>query len=110
MQRVLFGEELLSSYTEEIYQDGEAALSKIEETKTSVDETIKHSPKLTIERLGNVIEVDLYTNNYRVNSEEKELNTVVPYINGKYFIPQELIDVVSELKENNNAEEVGGEN
>ena len=59
MQRVLFGEELLSSYTEEIYQDGEAE---------------------------------------------------VPYINGKYFIPQELIDVVSELKENNNAEEVGGEN
>lgn len=110
MQRVLFGEELLSSYTEEIYQDGEAVLSKIEETKTSVDETIKHSPKLTIERLGNVIEVDLYTNNYRVNGEEKELNTVVPYINGKYFIPQELIDVVSELKENNNPEEVGGEN
>ena len=83
MQRVLFGEELLSSYTKEIYQDGEVILNKIEGTKTSVDETIKYSPKLTIERLGNVIEVDLYTNNYRINGEEKELKTVVPYINGK---------------------------
>lgn len=116
MQRVLFGEEILSSYTKEIYQDGEVVLGKIEGTTTSVDESIKHSPKLTIERLGNTIEVDIYTNNYRINGEEKELKTVVPYINGKYFIPKELIDVVSELKENNihkeevNAEEVGGVN
>lgn len=125
MQRVLFGEEILSSYTKEIYQDGEVILNKIEGTKTSVDETIKYSPKLTIERLGNVIEVDLYTNNYRINGEEEELKTVVPYINGKYFIPQELIDIVSDLKENTNSknieekveenivdviEEVGGEN
>ncbi len=105
MQRVLFGEEMLSSYTNEIYQDGEAVLNKLQGTTTSVDETIKHSPKLTIERLGNIVEVDLYTNNYRVNGEEKELNTVVPYINGKYFIPQELINVVSELKENINLSE-----
>lgn len=116
MQRVLFGEEILSSYTKEIYQDGEVVLGKIEGTTTSVDESIKHSPKLTIERLGNTIEVDIYTNNYRINGEEKELKTVVPYINGKYFIPKELIDVVSELKENNihkeevNVEEVGGVN
>ena len=103
MQRVLFGEEILSSYTKKIYQDGEVVLGNIEGTTASVDETIKHSPKLTIERLGNVIEVDLYTNNYRINGEEKELKTVVPYINGKYFIPQELIDVVSALKENINA-------
>ncbi len=108
MQRVLFGEELLSSYTKEIYQDGEVVLNNIEGTKTYLDETIKYSPRLTIERLGNVIEVDLYTNNYRINGEEKELKTVVPYINGKYFIPQELIDIVSDLKEN--IEEVGGEN
>lgn len=108
MQRVLFGEELLSSYTKEIYQDGEVVLNNIEGTKTYLDETIKYSPRLTIERLGNVIEVDLYTNNYRINGEEKELKTVVPYINGKYFIPQELIDIVSDLKEN--TEEVGGKN
>lgn len=105
MQRVLFGEEMLSSYTNEIYQDGETVLNKLQGTTTSVDETIKHSPKLTIERLGNIVEVDLYTNNYRVNGEEKELDTVVPYINGKYFIPQELINVVSELKENINLSE-----
>ncbi|WP_133014871.1 alkaline phosphatase [Clostridium cuniculi] len=114
MQRVLFGEEILSSYTKEIYQDGEVILNKIEGTKASIDETIKYSPKLTIERLGNVIEVDLYTNNYRINGEEKELKTVVPYINGKYFIPQELIDIVSNLKENTNSKDieevVGGEN
>lgn len=116
MQRVLFGEEILSSYTKEIYQDGEVVLGKIEGTTTSVDESLKHSPKLTIERLGNTIEVDIYTNNHRINGEEKELKTVVPYINGKYFIPKELIDVVSELKENNihkeevNVEEVGGVN
>lgn len=106
MQRVLFGEEILSSYTKEIYQDGEVILNKIEGTKTSIDETIKYSPKLTIERLGNVIEVDLYTNNYRINGEEKELKTVVPYINGKYFIPQELIDIVSNLKENTNSKDI----
>lgn len=105
MQRVLFGEEMLSSYTNEIYQEGEAVLNKLQGITTSVDETIKHSPKLTIERLGNIVEVDLYTNNYRVNGEEKELDTVVPYINGKYFIPQELINVVSELKENINLSE-----
>ena len=106
MQRVLFGEEILSSYTKEIYQDGEVILNKIEGTKASIDETIKYSPKLTIERLGNVIEVDLYTNNYRINREEKELKTVVPYINGKYFIPQELIDIVSNLKENTNSKDI----
>ena len=106
MQRVLFGKEILSSYTKEIYQDGEVILNKIEGTKTSIDETIKYSPKLTIERLGNVIEVDLYTNNYRINGEEKELKTVVPYINGKYFIPQELIDIVSNLKENTNSKDI----
>ena len=106
MQRVLFGEEILSSYTKEIYQDGEVILNKIEGTKASIDETIKYSPKLTIERLGNVIEVDLYTNNYRINGEEKELKTVVPYINGKYFIPQELIDIVLNLKENTNSKDV----
>ena len=113
MQRVLFGEEMLSSYTNEIYQDGEAVLNKLQGITTSVDETIKHSPKLTIERLGNIVEVDLYTNNYRINGEEKELKTVVPCINGKYFIPQELIDIVLNLKENTNSkdiEEVGGEN
>ena len=106
MQRVLFGKEILSSYTKEIYQDGEVILNKIEGTKASIDETIKYSPKLTIERLGNVIEVDLYTNNYRINGEEKELKTVVPYINGKYFIPQELIDIVSNLKENTNSKDI----
>lgn len=106
MQRVLFGEEILSSYTKEIYQDGEVILNKIEGTKASIDETIKYSPKLTIERLGNVIEVDLYTNNYRINGEKKELKTVVPYINGKYFIPQELIDIVSNLKENTNSKDI----
>lgn len=106
MQRVLFGEEILSSYTKEIYQDGEVILNKIEGAKASIDETIKYSPKLTIERLGNVIEVDLYTNNYRINGEEKELKTVVPYINGKYFIPQELIDIVSNLKENTNSKDI----
>lgn len=106
MQRVLFGEEILSSYTKEIYQDGEVILNKIEGTKASIDETIKYSPKLTIERLGNVIEVDLYTNNYRINGEEKELKTVVPYINGKYFTPQELIDIVSNLKENTNSKDI----
>ena len=106
MQRVLFGEEILSSYTKEIYQDGEVILNKIEGTKASIDETIKYSPKLTIERLGNVIEVDLYTNNYRINGEEKELKTVVPYINGKYFIPQELIDIVLNLKENTNSKDI----
>jgi alkaline phosphatase len=100
MQRVLFGEELLSSYTREIYQDGESKLNEIEGTTTSVDKSSTHSPKVTIERLGNVIEVDLYTNNYRINGEEKELKTVIPYINGKYFIPQELIDIVTNLKEN----------
>ena len=100
MQRVLFGEELLSSYTREIYQDGESKLNEIEGTTTSVDKSSTHSPKVTIERLGNVIEVDLYTNNYRINGEEKELKTVVPYINDKYFIPQELIDIVTNLKEN----------
>lgn len=106
MQRVLFGEEILSSYTKEIYQDGEVILNKIEGTKASIDETIKYSPKLIIERLGNVIEVDLYTNNYRINGEEKELKTVVPYINGKYFIPQELIDIVLSLKENTNSKDI----
>ncbi|WP_195988359.1 alkaline phosphatase [Clostridium sp. D53t1_180928_C8] len=101
MQRVLFGEEILSNYTKKVYQDGESVLGKIEGTITSVDESVKYSPKLTIERLGNTIEVDIYTNNYRINGEEKELKTVVPYIDGKYFIPQELIDIVSGLKENN---------
>lgn len=100
MQRILFGEEILNTYTKEIYQNGESKLNEIEGTKTSVDKSSTHSPKLTIERLGNVIEVDLYTNNYRINGEEKELKTVIPYINGKYFIPKELIDIVSNLKEN----------
>ena len=99
MQRVLFGEEILSDYTKEIYQDGDLVLSNIENVKATVDESIKHSPKLIIEKLGNKIEVDLYTNNYKINDEEKELKTVVPYINGKYFIPQELITEISNLKE-----------
>ena len=99
MQRVLFGEEILSDYTKEIYQDGEVVLSNMEDVKATVDESIKHSPKLIIERLGNKIEVELYTNNYKINDEEKELKTVVPYINGKYFIPQELITEISNLKE-----------
>ncbi|MGG7143292.1 alkaline phosphatase [Clostridium nigeriense] len=112
MQRVLFGEELLSSYTKEIYQDGESKLNEIEGITTSIDKTSMHSPKLTIERLGNIIEVDLYTNNYRINGEEKELKTVIPYINGKYFIPQELIDIVSNLEEHVTSinEEVKNEN
>ncbi|MGG7213825.1 alkaline phosphatase [Clostridium nigeriense] len=112
MQRVLFGEELLSSYTKEIYQDGESKLNEIEGITTSIDKTSMHSPKLTIERLGNIIEVDLYTNNYRINGEEKELKTAIPYINGKYFIPQELIDIVSNLEEHVTSinEEVKNEN
>ncbi|MGG7059806.1 alkaline phosphatase [Clostridium tertium] len=112
MQRVLFGEELLSSYTKEIYQDGESKLNEIEGITTSIDKTSMHSPKLTIERLGNIIEVDLYTNNYRINGEENELKTVIPYINGKYFIPQELIDIVSNLEEHVTSinEEVKNEN
>ena len=99
MQRALFGEEILSDYTKEIYQEGQSILSSIEGIKATVDESIKYSPKLIIERLGNVVEVELYTNNYKVNGEEKELKTVVPYINGKYFIPQELIIEISNLKE-----------
>lgn len=99
MQRVLFGEEILSDYTKEIYQDGQSVLSSIEGVSTTVDESIKHSPKLIIERLGNVLEVELYTNNYKINGEEKELKTVVPYINGKYYIPEELIIEISNLKE-----------
>ena len=112
MQRVLFGEEILNTYTKEIYQDGESKLNEIEGTTTSVDKSSTHSPKLTIERLGNFIEVDLYTNNYRINGEEKELKTVIPYINGKYFIPKELIDIVSNLGEHVTTinEEVKNEN
>lgn len=99
MQRVLFGEEILSKYTNEIYKDGQSALANIDGVEARVDESIKYSPKLIIERLGNIIEVDLYTNNYKVNGEEKELKTVVPYINGKYFIPNELILEIANLKQ-----------
>ena len=100
MQKVLLGEKSLLDYTNEIYQDGQEKLSQIEGTTVSVDTSIKYAPKVTIERLGNTIELELYSNNYTLNGEEKELKTVMPYIKEKFYVPQELIDIVASLKEN----------
>ena len=97
MQRVLFGEEILDDYTNEIFQDGLEKLSSIEGTNVTIDTSIKYAPKATISRNGNILELDLYTNKYTLNGEEKELETVVPYINGKIYVPQELIDIVASL-------------
>lgn len=100
MQRVLFGGQILTGYTKKIFKDGEKELGNIKDAVLTVDESIKYSPKLKIERLGNVIEVDLYTNKYTINGEKNQLSTVVPYIDKKYYIPQELIDIVLGLKNN----------
>ncbi|MGL5086689.1 MAG: alkaline phosphatase, partial [Clostridium sp.] len=98
MQQVLFGTEILATLTGDIFKNGESTLSSIEGTKASINENVKHSPKVIIERLGNVIELELYTNNYTINGENKELKTVMPYIDGKYYISQELVNIVSNLK------------
>ena len=108
MQNVLFGEELLLNYTDKIYQDGQEKLSQIEGTTISMDTSVKYAPKVIVERLGNTIELELYSNNYKLNGEEKELKTVMPYIKGKFYIPQELIDIVASLKEN--VSSAGGKN
>ena len=99
MQRVLFGSEILNDYTKEIYQDGAEKLKAIEGTKVTVDETIKYAPKAIIERDGKKIELELYTNKYTLNGEAKELKTVVPYIKGKFYVSNELLQIVSSLTE-----------
>ena len=103
MQKVLFGKEMLLDYTNEIYQNGQGKLSQIEGTTISIDDSVKYAPKVTIERLGNTIELELYSNKYTLNGEEKELKTVMPYIKGKFYVPQEIIDIVASLEENINS-------
>ena len=103
MQNALFGEELLLNYTDKIYQDGQEKLSQIEGTTISMDTSVKYAPKVIVERLGNTIELELYSNNYKLNGEEKELKTVMPYIKGKFYVPQEIIDIVASLEENINS-------
>ena len=103
MQKVLFGQEILKDYTNEIYQDGQEKLSQIEGTTINIDDSVLYAPKVIIERLGNTIELELYSNKYTLNGEEKELKTVMPYIKGKFYVPQEIIDVVASLEENINS-------
>ena len=99
MQRVLFGKEILEDLTGKIFIEGQISLEEIEGTTLNVDTSVKHAPKVIIERLGNVIELELYTNNYVINDEARELGSVMPYIKDKFYIPQELIEVIKNLEE-----------
>ena len=101
MQEMLFGEKLLPQLTSQLFIDGASALEKLEHTTFKLDLSVSHAPKVRIEKLSNVIELELYTNNYTLNGEAFELDSVMPYMSkqGTFFIPQQLIDLINGLTE-----------
>ena len=101
MQEMLFGEKLLTQLTSQLFIDGASALENLEHTTFELDLSVNHAPKVMIEKLGNVIELELYTNNYTLNGEAFELDSVMPYMSkqGTFFIPQQLIDLINDLTE-----------
>ena len=111
MQEMLFGEALLKELTSKLFIEGANALNKLEDTTAVLDNSISYAPKVIIEKLGNTIELELYTNNYTLNGESFELDSVMPYMSkqGKYYIPQQLIDLINELNEVKSKDSVTGE-
>lgn len=111
MQEMLFGEALLKELTSKLFIEGATALNKLEDTTAVLDNSISYAPKVIIEKLGNTVELELYTNNYTLNGESFELDSVMPYMSkqGKYYIPQQLIDLINELNEVKSNDSVTGE-
>lgn len=104
MAELLFGDvNRLNELTNQLYIDGEEALAKIGAT-VQLDTSNPQNVKAIINKDNNVIELELFTNDYTLNGEAKSLKSVMPYMyqndinSGKFYIPQELIDIVSGLQ------------
>ncbi|MGL5378928.1 alkaline phosphatase [Clostridium sp.] len=93
------GSGALESHTNNIFLDGETTLNSIEGVTVDLNIENGDAPKVLVEKGGNKVELELFTNNYKLNGEEKELKTVMPYIKGKYYIPQELVDIIKNLED-----------
>ncbi|MGL5378754.1 alkaline phosphatase [Clostridium sp.] len=104
MADLLFGDaNRLNELTNQLYIDGQEALAKIGAT-VQLDTSNPQNIKAIINKDNNVIELELFTNDYTLNGEAKSLKSVMPYMykndinTGRFYIPQELIDVVSGLQ------------
>lgn len=104
MADLLFGDaNRLNELTNQLYINGEEALAKLNAT-VQLDTSNPQNIRAIINKDNNVIELELFTNDYTLNGEAKSLKSVMPYMykndinSGKFYIPQELIDIVSGLQ------------
>ncbi|MEG1287673.1 MAG: alkaline phosphatase [Clostridium sp.] len=105
MSELLFGDiDRLNSLSNELYKNGKESLESLG-AKVEIDTTDLQDLKVKVTNKNNEIELKLNTNDYKLNGEEKSLKSVMPYIyktdinSGEFYVPQELLDVVSSLTE-----------
>lgn len=107
MSELLFGDaDRLNKLSNELYKNGTESLKSLG-AEVEVDTTNLQDLKVKVTKYNNEIEIKLNTNDYKLNGEEKSTKSVMPYIYqdniniGEFYVPQELLDIVSSLTEIN---------
>lgn len=106
MQRILLGKERLSALTEELFVEGKSAfeakgatvdviIPKVQDPKDATKEVddLKNT-YVIITKGSDVLKLYMYTNKYELNGNMEDIDSVMPYISGKFYIPTKIVNLI----------------
>lgn len=85
----------LDVLTKQSFQNGRKAFEQLGAI-VSMNDTDKTNPIAVVTKGKTVLELDLCCNTYRINGVQKRSKTVIPYVNGTFFVSVEIIQAFQE--------------
>lgn len=99
MQDMIFNEDKLDNLTKELFNDVETLEKSNDTTLTKDDDVVTLVNKNT----GNTLKLYPGTNNYELNGEKAELDTVMPQVKGKLYVPQSVSQLIKTIETSDNS-------